>query len=61
MPPDGDWRLNVVVRDGKVKGGTEGEADRSVSTGGYTAILVIRHMTDTSSIAGYECDIQYDA
>ena len=36
MPPDGDGDLNVAVRDWKVKGETEGGADRSVSTGGYT-------------------------
>ena len=37
MPPDGDGDLNVVVRDWKVKGETEGSADRSVSTGGYVS------------------------
>ena len=40
MPPDGDGELNVVVRDGKVKGEMEGEADRSVSTGGYTETTI---------------------
>ena len=35
MPPGGDEDLNVVVRDGKVKGETERCADRTVSTGGY--------------------------
>ena len=37
MPPDGDGNLNVVVRDGKVKGETKCRADRTVSTGGYAA------------------------
>ena len=36
MPPDGDGNLNVVVRGWTVKGEMEREADRSVSTGGYT-------------------------
>ena len=41
MPPDGGWSLNVVVRDWTVKGEMEGEADRSVSTGGYTANIIL--------------------
>ena len=37
MPPDGGEDLNVIVRDGKKKGGTECCADRTASTGGYAA------------------------
>ena len=51
MPPDGDGDLNVVVRDWKVKGEKEARADRSVSTGGYTADST--HVAGSKYLSGY--------
>ena len=51
MPPDGGSNLNVVVRDGKIKGEMECCSDRSVSTGGYTAPQLTNLFANISTCA----------
>ena len=61
MPPDGDANLDVVVRDGKLKGEMKRSADRSVATalGGRQNIELSFFEDDGTTCSTSQCSTTF--